>query len=52
MAWSARLLVPGETPDGFRIAGFRGRRLARAGLLLTAVSVPSGVSQAGLDVSD
>lgn len=39
--FSARLLVPGPTAGGRAIAGFEGRWLARDGLLLTAIAVPT-----------
>nr|AAK06801.1 putative phosphopantetheinyl transferase SimC8 [Streptomyces antibioticus] len=40
-SFRARLLVPGPTVGGRRLPGFDGHWLARDGLLLTAVAVPS-----------
>jgi 4'-phosphopantetheinyl transferase EntD len=40
--FAARLLVSGETAGGAQITGFTGRWLVRAGLVLTAISVPAG----------
>jgi 4'-phosphopantetheinyl transferase EntD len=38
----ARLLVTGRTAEGRKLTGFRGRWLARDGLVLTAIAVPAG----------
>jgi 4'-phosphopantetheinyl transferase EntD len=40
-AFSARLLVPGPRVNGSEVKGFSGRWLAGAGLLLTAIVVPT-----------
>jgi 4'-phosphopantetheinyl transferase EntD len=38
-AFTARILVPGPVIDGVELRGFRGRWLARDGLLVTAIAV-------------
>jgi 4'-phosphopantetheinyl transferase EntD len=45
--FTARLLVPGPLLAGRRLTGFAGRWLARHGLVLTAIAVPSSASDLG-----
>ncbi len=40
--FTARLLVAGPVLDDLRLTGFKGRWLARRGLVLTAIAVPGG----------